>query len=114
MRLLRTTALMIGGFLSFAAIMAPANASTVYDWTLSGGSLAATGDGTITVNNTAIVNGGSTGETITAITGTINGNTITGLGNTGDNILYPSNFGSDGFGSLKGLLDALGLSFTTT
>jgi hypothetical protein len=104
---------MIGGFLSFAATIAPASASAVFDWTLSGGSLAFTGDGTITVNNTPIVNGGSTGEEITAITGTINGSTITGLGNTGDNILYPSNFGSDGFGPLKGLLDALGLSFTT-
>jgi hypothetical protein len=106
------TALVIGGLISFAAAVAPASAST-FDWTLSGGTLAFTGSGTITVNDTAIVNGGSTGETITGITGTINGETITGLANTGDNILYPNGFGSNGFGPLKGLLDALGLSFKT-
>jgi hypothetical protein len=113
MRLLTTTALVIGGFLSFAATMAPASASTVYDWTLSGGDLAATGSGSITVSDTAVQYAGSTGETITAISGTIDGSAITGLTTVGDNILYPYNFGSDGFGSLKGMLDASGLSFMT-
>jgi hypothetical protein len=87
---------------------APASAST-YDWTLTG---TFSGSGTLTTNDVAIVNAGSIGETITGVTGTLNGSNITGIVlNGNDNILYPSNFGSDGFGPLKGALDALGLFF---
>jgi hypothetical protein len=112
MKFLKTAALVAGGVMWFAATVAPASA-TVYDWTLSGGTLDFTGSGTITVSSTTITNAGSVGESITGITGTVNGETITGLTGVGDNILYPPGVGTNGFGPLKGLLDALGLSFAT-
>ena len=49
---------------------------------------------------------GGVGTDIIGITGTIKDETISGLNRFGDNIPYPSKFGP-----LKGLLDALGLSF---
>jgi hypothetical protein len=49
-----------------------------------------------------------TGQQITGITGTIDGEAIGGgLSSFGDNILYPSNFGTDGFLPQKGALDAV-------
>jgi hypothetical protein len=98
-------ALLIGGLFSFAS--ASANAAT-YDWTASG---TYAGSGVITTDNAPAPNAGSIGQDITGITGTFDGLTITALHFGGDNILYPSNFGSDGFGPLKGALDALGLDF---
>jgi hypothetical protein len=98
--------------LMFALLMLSSHSASAetYDWTLSG---TINGSGTLTTNDTAITNGGSVGETITGIGGTFDGFQITALsgGCDCDNILYPSNFGSDGFGSLKGALDALGLGF---
>jgi hypothetical protein len=99
-------ALLIGSVFSF--FLAPANATT-YDWTLSG---AVSGAGTITTNDALVSNAGSVGTDIIGITGAIDNETVSGLNGFGDNILYPSNLGSDGFGPLKGLLDALGLSFS--
>jgi hypothetical protein len=99
-------AALIGGLVYFAS--APANATT-YDWTLSG---TVSGFGTITTNDALVSNAGSIGTDITGITGTIDNQTVSGLNGFGDNILYPSNLGTDGFGPLKGLLDALGLSFS--
>ena len=97
----------IGGSL-FAFAGVPASAAT-YDWTLTG---TFSGSGTLTTNDVAIMNAGSTGETITGISGTFNGSNITSIvPNGNDNILYPNNFGSDGFGPPKGALDALGLFF---
>jgi hypothetical protein len=106
MKSLGIASILAGSLFAFAA--APASAST-YDWTLTG---TFSGSGTLTTNDAAIMNAGSTGETITSITGTFNGSNITGIvPNGNDNIFYPSNFGSDGFGPLKGALDALGLFF---
>ena len=100
-------ALLIGGLFSFGS--GSASAST-YDWTLTG---AIDGSGTITTDDVSVKNGNSFGTDIVSITGTFNGAQITGLNGLGDNILYPSNFGSDGFGNLKGALDALGIGLTT-
>jgi len=117
MKFLKTAVLLIGGLLPFAVGSAPASASTLFDWTLVGAGLPFTGSGTLTVNNVAISNAGSIGETITAFSGTVNGSAVSlsGPGTAGgnDNILYPPGFGTGGFGSGNGLLDALGFTFTT-
>jgi hypothetical protein len=98
-------ALLFGGAL---ALSSAAKADT-YDWTLTG---TIDGSGTITTSNTPpATNAGSVGQNVTGVTGTIDGETIGILNSFGDNILYPSNVGTDGFGPLKGALDALGLSF---
>jgi hypothetical protein len=103
MKLFGIVTVLFGGFL-FAT--APANSAT-YDWTLTG---TFSGFGTITTNNAPVMDAGSTGQQITGITGTFGGTAISWLGTIGDNLLFPSNFGSDGFGPLKGALDAQGLS----
>jgi hypothetical protein len=90
---------LIGSLVCFAT--APAKATT-YDWTLSG---TVSGFGTITTNDALVSNAGSVGTDITGITGTIDNQTVSALNGFGDNILYPSNLGTDGFGPLKGLLE---------
>jgi hypothetical protein len=82
-----------------------ANASTVtFDWTLSGpaaslGGVPLPGSGTITATV------GTNGDTVTGITGTIGGSTITGLttADGSDNLIFPSGTAP---------LDTKGLAFT--
>ncbi len=109
----KVAALTIGGFLSAAAALAPARAAT-YDWTLSSqlgfGGLPFQASGTLTTSDTPTTNIlGDTGYLITGITGTLGGDTITGLlpadGSTTDNLLFTA----AGLSSL----DLLGLSFVT-
>jgi hypothetical protein len=112
-------ALAVGALLSFAAVVAPANADTLvtYDWTTSGvgtsGEIPA-GAGTITVDtSTTTTVDGVVGDAITGITGEINGANISGLVavNGGafadnDNLLFPT--------GAPTVLDGDGLAFTET
>jgi hypothetical protein len=96
-------ALGIVAALSYAAVAAPAGASTVtYDWTLSSTSTPAQGGFTYTGTGTLTATVGATDDTITSLTGTINGQSVT-LAPTGtaygspsvssevsNNLLYPS------------------------
>jgi len=94
MKFVTVSALVIGSILSVATTVAPASAATLtFDWTLTGpspslGGVPDQGSGTITVTT------GTGGDTITAITGTIGGDSITGLApvgtlNDNDNLLFP-------------------------
>ena len=95
MKLAKAATLIISGFLLLFGAAAPAFAATLtFDWTLTGpspslGGLPSPGSGTVTVAT------GTGGDTITAITGTIGGNAITGLASVGtsftdnDNLLFP-------------------------
>jgi hypothetical protein len=106
MRFLGAAALVIGGLLPLAATVAPADAATVtFDWTLTGpsaslGGVPFPGSGTITATTSA------GGDSVTAITGTINGSTISGLTtfDGSDNLVFPN-------GSAP--LDTHGIAFTT-
>ncbi len=94
MQFRKTTAL-LGGVVLTAMGMAPARAATLtFDWTLTSpaspvqGGVPSPGSGTITVTT------GLGSDTVTAITGTLGGETITGLAPIGtlfnnDNLLFP-------------------------
>ena len=106
MRFLGAAALVIGGLLPLAATVAPADAATVtFDWTLTGpsaslGGVPFPGSGTITATTSA------GGDSVTAITGTINGSTISGLTtfDGSDNLVFPNGTAP---------LDTHGIAFTT-
>jgi len=95
MQFRKTIALLLGGVLLVATGVTPASAATLtFDWTLTStasaalGGVRSPGSGTITVTT------GIGGDTVTAITGTLGGVTITGLAPTGtlfnnDNLLFP-------------------------
>lgn len=95
MQFRKTTALLLGSVLPIAMGMAPARAATLtFDWTLTSpaspaqGGVPSSGSGTITVTT------GLGSDTVTAITGTLGGETITGLAPIGtlfnnDNLLFP-------------------------
>jgi hypothetical protein len=112
MKSLRASAMVLGGLLSLAMTIAPANADT-FDFTLSGGDLPFTGSGTITATNN-----GNGSETVTAINGTLDGSiTITGVlslspavnisgGGNVDNLIFPDNTAA------KGTVNEGGLAFT--
>jgi hypothetical protein len=93
MTFLKGTALLIGSLLVLTATEAPSRASTLtFDWTLTGpspgsGGIPETGSGTLTVTT------GTGGDTVTAVTGTIGGNSVTlaptGTLNGNDNLVFP-------------------------
>jgi hypothetical protein len=97
------TALAVVAALSYAAVAAPVSAATVtYDWTLSSTSTPAQGGFTYTGSGTLVATVGSTDDTITSLTGTLDGQSVT-LAPTGtaygspsvssevsNNLLYPS------------------------
>src|SRR5215469_10859859 len=103
--------------LSYAAVAAPASASTVtYDWTLSSASTPAQGGFTYTGTGTLTATVGATSDTITSFTGTVNGQSVT-LAPTGtaygspfvtsevsNNLLYPSG------GNTTSLIDGHGIA----
>ncbi len=107
-------ALVIASLLPLAAAVAPASASTItFDWTL-GPAAGVTSGGIAKGSGTLTANVGTSADTITAITGTIGGETISGLEPTNilkgtatipDNALFPK--GST-FLSTKGV----GIEFT--
>ena len=95
MKFPKAATLLIGGFLTFATAILPADATTVtYDWTLTApsaslGGFVWTGSGTLTVTT------GTGSDTVTSITGSVTNGTvtdpITGLATPGtfDNLLFP-------------------------
>jgi hypothetical protein len=95
MQFRKSTALLLGSVLSIVMAMAPASAATLtFDWTLTStasaalGGVPSPGSGTITVST------GIGDDTVTAITGTLGGATISGLAPIGtlfnnDNLLFP-------------------------
>jgi hypothetical protein len=93
MKFLKIATFVIGCLLPLTATMAPSRATTVtFEWTLSGpapslGGVPFPGSGTIAATVSA-----SGGDTVTGITGTVNGSMITGLNtfNGADNLLFPA------------------------
>ncbi len=109
-----------GVFLS----LTPAQAATVYDWTISGGDGAdgaLSGSGTITLSSTPTVNDTGTGFLVTAMTGTLTSNqfsstvsSIVGPNFAVDDLVYPSapvGFILDDFGLGIALADNIQLDF---